>query len=160
MQVRPGGLWLAVVAGIFCLTAGLAAGKPARETPRAIRPKPGELEAIQRLQDLRKERIRGNEKVNASEYAGVWKLRLPAGFEYTVQLKQTEEGLLRLTCAGHALVLLGDFACQENELRLVRTHHSAVDDYIWTYHNGKFVLTTDDQGHGSTYLLATMTRVP
>lgn len=160
MLTRRGWGFLAM-AGLIGFGGSLAA----EERPRAVKPrpekvKPGELEAIQKLQDLRKERIRGNEKGNASEFAGKWKMCLPAGFEYTVELKQTEEGLLRMTCAGHALVLLGDFSCQENELRLVSTHHSAVNDYIWTYQNGKFILTTDDQGHGATYLRAVMTRVP
>ncbi len=142
---------LAACIGMLGLSAGLSfAEKPRREDP----------EAIQRLQDLRKERIRGNEKGNASEFAGKWKMRLPAGFEYTIELKQKEDGLLRMTCAGHALNLLGDFACQENELRLVKTHKSAVDDYIWTYTSGKFVLTKDDQGHGATYRGAVLTRVP
>lgn len=71
------------------------------------RPKPVDVEAVKRLQELRKERIRANEKGNASEFAGKWKMRLPAGFEYTVEFQQTDTGLLRLTCPGHALVLLG-----------------------------------------------------
>ena len=157
MLTRRNWGWAAL--GVFCLGSSLALAEPQSES-RTKRPKPAELEAIERWQDLRKERIRGNEKGNASEFAGKWKMRLPAGFEYTVELKQTEEGLLRMTCTGHALVLLGDFACQANELLLVTTHQSAVDDYVWTYTNGKFVLTTDEQGHGATSLRAVMTRLP
>lgn len=165
MLTRRNWGWLAV-AGLVCFGYSVTA----RETPRTANPrggrsaeknlKPGELEAIQQLQELRKERIRGNEKGNASEFAGKWKMRLPAGFEYTIELKQKEDGLLRMTCDGHALNLLGDFACQQNELLLVRADQSAVADYIWIYANGKFVLTKDEQGHGATYRGAVLTRVP
>jgi hypothetical protein len=147
------------MAGMVCLGAKAALAEP--QSDSQVRPPiPGDHDAHIRLGDLRTERIRGNEKGNASEFAGKWKMRLPAGFEYTVELKQTDEGLLRMTCTGHALNLLGEFACRKNELLLVSTHHSAVDDYIWTYKDGKFVLTKDDQGHGATYLGAVLTRVP
>jgi hypothetical protein len=41
----------------------------------------------------------------------------------------------------------------------VKSNHERVDDYIWQYRDGQFVLIKDDQGHGGNYLQATLTRI-
>lgn len=110
------------------------------------------------LKRLREERVRANERGNASEFAGLWQMKLPAGFEYNVKLMQRDDGLLQLECPGHALNLLGDFVCVGNELRLVKPRMDRVDDYVWVYRDGKFELTVDEQGHGGHYRGATLTR--
>jgi hypothetical protein len=112
------------------------------------------------LLKLRETRVRRNEKGNASEFAGHWRMKLPAGFEYNITLKQEENGLLRMTCPGHALNLLGDFACVGNELRLVEPRKERVDDCIWVYRDGKLVLALEEHGHGANYRGATLTRLP
>jgi hypothetical protein len=112
------------------------------------------------LGKLRATRKPLNEKGNASEFAGRWRMKLPAGFEYDVQLKQLDNGLLRMTCPGHALNLLGDFVCIGTELQLVEPRQERIDDYIWAYRDGQFVLTKDEQHHGGHYLGATLTRLP
>jgi hypothetical protein len=109
---------------------------------------------------VREARVRANEKGNASEFAGKWRMTLPAGFKYEVQLTQRDDGLLKLECPGHDLNLLGDFVCIGNELRLVNPRKERVDDYIWVYRDGRFVLTQDQQHHGGHYLGATLTRLP
>lgn len=109
---------------------------------------------------LRERRVRLNEKGNASEYAGIWRMKLPAGFEYDVTLTLEENGLLRMNCPGHALNLLGDFACVGNELRLIESRQERVDDYIWVFRTGKLVLAVDEQHHGASYRGATLTRLP
>jgi hypothetical protein len=126
---------------------------PAEETAAAEKP------LDPRLVELRTRRADKNEKGNASEFAGKWKMKLPAGFEYIVQLKQTEDGLLQMTCEDGALLLLGDFSCRGSELQLVQPRHERIEDYIWTYRDGKFVLTEDKQSHGGHYLHAVLTRV-
>jgi len=126
------------------------------ELPPTEKPQPAEAA---RLEDLRKTRIKHNEKGNASEFAGTWKMKLPAGFEYDVKLNQCDNGLLELTSTHGALLLLGDFACIGSELRLVKPRHERIDDYIWEYQDGRFVLTRDEQAHGGNYRLATLTRV-
>jgi hypothetical protein len=110
------------------------------------------------IKRLRTERKLANERGNASEYAGAWRMKLPAGFEYDVKLTQRDDGLLRLECPGHALNLLGDFVCIGNELRLVKPRMERVDDYVWVYRDGKFELTVDEQGHGGHYRGAWLTR--
>lgn len=112
------------------------------------------------LMKLRETRVRRNEKGNASEFVGNWRMKLPAGFEYNITLKQEENGLIRMTCPGHALNLLGDFACVGNELRLVAARQERVDDCIWVYLEGKFVLALEEHGHGANYRGATLTRMP
>jgi hypothetical protein len=155
------GLVFAVVAGAFCFDATLVADeKPRKQQSVAEQRKVAQLEAAAQRQERQAERIRGNERGDASEFVGKWRMRLPAGFVYTVELKQLDNGLLRMTCAGHALTLLGDFACKENQLLLVRADQPAVDDYIWIFSSGKFILIKDDQRHGAIYLGAVLTRLP
>ncbi len=132
---------------LFGLAASLLAGEKADGPPPEI-------------VKLRERRVELNEKGNASEFAGTWRMKLPAGFEYNVTLNQEENGLLRMTCLGHALNLLGDFSCVGNELRLVAARQERVDDYIWVYRDGKFVLALEEHRHGAYYRGATLTRLP
>lgn len=118
-----------------------------------------QISAGENLEKLRADRVPLNEKENASEFTGRWRMKLPAGFEYDVQIKQLESGLLRMTCDGHALNLLGDFVCIGTELQLVDPRQDRIDDYIWVYRDGRFVLTKDEQHHGGHYLGATLTRL-
>ena len=111
------------------------------------------------LEKVRAARLPLNEKGNASEYTGRWRLKLPAGFEYNLEIKQLDNGLLRVTCPGHALLLLGDFVCVGTELQLVEPRKARIDDYIWSYRDGKFILTKDEQQHGGHYRGATLTRL-
>jgi hypothetical protein len=138
----------------FCLVAALLFVPTSLLTAREEAPPTPELAKV------RETRVRLNEKGNASEFAGNWRMTLPAGFEYNVTLKQEENGLLRMTCAGHALNLLGDFSCVGNELRLVEARKERVDDCIWVYRDGKFVLVLEEHGHGANYRGATLKRLP
>ena len=154
------GCWMLVWAAV-----GIAAvpGLLGAMEPRAEEAVPGAGEELARkaeaeLRKLREERARGNKRGNASEFAGKWRLTLPAGFKYDVELTQRDDGLLQLECPGHALNLLGRFACIGTELRLVAPREGQVDEYIWTYRDGRFELTAEKQNHGAHYKGATLTR--
>jgi len=120
---------------------------------------PGTSLAGDELEKVRAARVLLNEKGNASEFTGNWQMKLPAGFAYDVQIKQLDNGLLRMTCEKHALLLLGDFVCVGTELQLVQPRHERIDDYVWVYRDGQFVLTRDEQHHGGHYRGATLTRL-
>jgi hypothetical protein len=110
--------WLAGVVMAVCLAGATplvaASGEFAEAVP--ARARKGERKVDPRIAELRQQRVREHEKGNASEFTGKWKLRLPAGFEYAVELKANEDGLLAMTSRDGGLLLLGEFACKGTEL--------------------------------------------
>lgn len=105
----------------------------------------------------RKANIRGE----VQEFAGDYRLVLPAGFEYALQLRETNEGFMEFQCRTK-ITLLGQFAMnQEHQLLLISTQEEGVDDFIWTLNNkGDFVLTHEDHRVGATYQGAILTKSP
>ncbi|QDU30304.1 hypothetical protein ETAA8_54240 [Anatilimnocola aggregata] len=150
---------------LLCVAA-TAISTIAEETEeRKLRPvKPRAKESIPdryaaRAEAIWQARSKVNEKGNATEFAGRWRMKLPAGFEYDVLLSMRDDGLLELSSPGHALNSLGDFACIDNQLRLVKPRHDHVADFVWRYRDGLFELIREDHGHGANYRGATMTRL-
>jgi hypothetical protein len=121
------------------------------------RPEPAPKED---LTELRNSRRKMNERGNASEFTGLWQMTLPAGFRYDVKISQDKEaGTLAMDCEHRALVLLGEFAMQEGELRLVEPRNDkSTQDLIWTYRDGIFELTKEVHGTGARYLGAKLER--
>ncbi len=108
---------------------------------------------------LSEQRSAANERDGAAEWAGNWRLVLPAGFHYDVTLGKTEDGLLKLDGATK-ITLLGTFAFSKNQLQLVSPYNDGIDDFIWQLNDeGKFVLITDRNRVGGRYIGAVLERI-
>ncbi len=107
---------------------------------------------------LGEQRRAANERDGAAEWAGTWRLHLPAGFDYDVTLAKTADGLLQIDGA-KKINLLGTFAFTQKQLRLVKPFDDGIDDFIWQLNDeGQFVLITDHNRAGARYQGASLTR--
>lgn len=130
-----------------------------RDPPKSAGKKADQKDAKPGWRDQAADRRKANEPANAAELAGRWRMTLPAGFRHGVVLKKTADGYLKME-AGSKLNLLGTFAFTQKQLLLIETDNDAVKDYVWQLNDeGKFVLITDKQGTGGSYVGAVLEKI-
>jgi hypothetical protein len=121
---------------------------------------PGERQAsIRDWRKIRAGRIEAHDRDQAAGLVGAWKLTLPAGFTYDIDITQRADGLLVLDCRTK-INLLGVYAFSDGQLRLVETVRDGQTDLVWDDRDGTLLLIGDERAaNGASYLGATLERM-
>lgn len=144
-------------AGVKATPPGVPTGAlPARYAPFiAWKPEP-DWDAI------RATRIKAHNPETSTEFAGRWRMTLPRGFQYDIELARAEgeKGLLEMKSRRGGICLLGTYSFTGDRLQLVDPKdRDGVQDLDWRYRDGVFILEAQSVRNAGDYVGAKLERV-